>query len=64
MKKIIRAEQHFITGHAKFVVGDTYSGMNGFKGATGSKATIQFVKTVMIQDKCTAPTEAVFINKY
>jgi hypothetical protein len=38
--------------------------MNGFKGATGSKATMQLFKIVTIQDKGTASTEAVFISKY
>jgi hypothetical protein len=64
MKKSYAAEQHFITSHTKFVVGDVYSGMNGFKGATRSKATMQLFKTAMIQDKGTASTEAVFISKY
>jgi hypothetical protein len=34
------------------------------KGATGSKATTQLFKTVMIQDKGTASIVAVFISKY
>lgn len=64
MKKSKAAEQHFITSHTKFVVGDVFSGMNGFKGATGSKATMQLFKIVMIQDRGTAQTKAVFISKY
>jgi len=64
MKKSYAAEQHFITSHTKFVVGDVFSGMNGFKGATGSKATMRLFKIVMVQDKGTASTGAVFIGKY
>jgi hypothetical protein len=58
------AEQDFITGHIKSVVADLFSGMNGLKGATESKATMQSVRIVMIQDKGTSSKEAVFINKY
>jgi len=50
MKKLYAAEQHFITSHTKFVVGDVFSEMNVFKGATESKATMQLVKVVVIQD--------------
>ena len=64
MKKSYAAEQHFITSHTKFVVGDVFSAMNVFKGAKESKATMQLVKIVMIQDKGTASTETVFTNKY
>jgi len=63
MKNSYAAEQHFTTSRTKFVVGDVFSGMNRFKGATGSKATMQLFKIVMIQDKGTASTEAVFISK-
>jgi hypothetical protein len=64
MKNSYPAEQDFITGHIKSVAGDLFSGMNGLKDATGSKATMPFVRIVMIQDKGTASKEAVFINKY
>jgi len=64
MKKLYAAEEHFIISHTKFVVGDTFSEMNVFMRATESKATMQLVKIVMIQDKGTASTETVFINKY
>jgi len=50
MKKLCAAEQHFITSHTKFVVGDVFSEMNVFTGATESKTTMQLVKIVMIQD--------------
>jgi hypothetical protein len=63
MKNSYAAEQHFIISRTKFVVGNVFSGMNGFKGATGSKAIMQLFKIVMIQDKGTASTEAVFISK-
>jgi hypothetical protein len=44
MKNSYAAEQHFITSRTKFVVGDVFSGINGFKGVTGSKATMQLLR--------------------